>query len=162
VVTGFYVSRGKRDPVLSGADPGRLSAVAAAAAIRAGVPAEIEVEAVDGVVMLPSLGSATVDGPAAVVRITRLSTEILSAGGRVTLPPDPHRDAPGWLGLHRVRAGILNVIVDDLDAFRMPSSADLAPRLSPGPMMASVTTRHGGMTRDRSAACSRGPMRSSA
>lgn len=131
------------DPARSDASPGRLSAVAAAAAIRAGLPAEIELEAVDGVVMLPSLGLAQVGGPTAVARITPGYAEIISADRRVTVPSDPHGDAPGWLGLRQVRAGRLDVIVDDLDSFRMPSSGDLAPRLSAADMTRfSIALRH--------------------
>lgn len=124
---------------LAGADPGWLSAIAAAAAIRAGVPAEIEVEAVGGAVMLPSLGQATVPGGAAIARNGQPHTEVFSAQGRVVIPADVHSDAPGWLGLRRVQVGALDVIIDDLDSFRMPSSTDLAPRLSPADM-----TRFGG------------------
>jgi HEXXH motif-containing protein len=119
---------------LAGADPGWLSAIAAAAAIRAGVAAEIEVEAVDGAVMLPSLGRARVYGDAAVARSGQPHAEVFSAQGRVTIPADVHSDAPGWQGLRRVRVGALDVIIDDLDSFRMPSSTDLAPRLSPAAM----------------------------
>jgi HEXXH motif-containing protein len=122
------------DGARADAAPGRLSAVAAAAAIRAGVPAEIELEAVSGVVMLPSLGLAEVGGDSAVARITPGYAEIVSADRRITVPSDPHRDAPGWLGLRQVRAGPLDVIIDDLDSFRMPSSGDLAPRLSDADM----------------------------
>jgi uncharacterized protein len=122
------------DAELSEAKPGWLSAVAAAAAIRAGMPAEIEVEPADGSVMLPSLGLARVNGGAAVARSGHGYAEVFSARGRVAIPADVHSDAPGWLGLRRIRVGVLDVIVDDLDSFRMPSSTDLAPRLSPAAM----------------------------
>jgi HEXXH motif-containing protein len=118
------------DQPLSGVNPGWLSAVAAAAAIRARMSAEIEVEPVGGVIMLPSLGSARLDGHIAVVRNKAGRAEIASADQRVAVPLDPRRDAPGWLGLRQVRAGPLDVIIDDLDSYRMPSSGDLAPRLS--------------------------------
>ena len=98
------------------------------------MPVEIEVEVLNGAVMLPSLGQATVDGLAVVTRNGRGYIEVSSAHRRVTIPADLHSDAPGWLGLRRVRAGSLDVIVDDLDSFRMPSSTDLAPRLSPADM----------------------------
>lgn len=111
------------------ANAGGLAAVAAAAAIRAGFPAEIEVTAPGKAVMLPSLGAADVNGQGAVVRCTGGGTEVLSADRRVTVPPDPYVDAPGWRGLRRVRADQFNVLVDDLDPFRMPSSSDLSPRL---------------------------------
>lgn len=112
------------------AEPGRLATVAAMAAIRAGLPAEIEVTAADGTVMLPSLGAASADGPTAVVHSHGDHAEVASAGRRVVIPADLHRDAPGWLGLREVRLGPLRVVIDDLDPYRMPSSPDLAPRLT--------------------------------
>ena len=113
-----------------GAEPEGLGAVAVAAAVRAGFPAEIEVAATGEAVMLPSLGAADVGGGTAVVRNAEGNTEVVSAGRRVRMPAEPHGDAPGWRGLRRVRAGSLDVLIDDLDPFRMPSSTDLSPRLS--------------------------------
>jgi uncharacterized protein len=124
------VRMSRTNPADPGAKPGRLSTVAAAAAIRAGLTAEIEVTAADGTVMLPLLGAALVDGGTAVVRSNGTQAEVSSAGRRVKVPADPHRDAPGWLGLRKVRLGAFNVLIDDLDPFRMPSSPDLAPRLT--------------------------------
>jgi HEXXH motif-containing protein len=119
------------DPADAAAEPGRLSALAAAAAIRAGLPAEIEVTAADGTVMLPSLGAASVDGGIAVVHSHRGQAEVSSAGRRVEIPADPHQDAPGWFGLRRLGLGPLQVLIDDLDPYRMPSARDnLAPRLT--------------------------------
>lgn len=109
----------------AGADPARLSAVAAAAAIRAGLPAEIEVPVTGGVVMLPSLGAAAASGEVAVVRTS--PAEVRSAGQVVPLRPG----APGWQELRRVRAGELDVVIDDLDPYRLPAADDLASRLSP-------------------------------
>ena len=117
------------DPA-STAETGRLTTVAAVAAIRAGLPAEIEVTAAGGTVMLPSLGAASVGGPMALVHSHGDHAEISSAGQRVVVPADPHRDAPGWLGLRKVRLGPIHVLIDDLDPYRMPSSPDLAPRLA--------------------------------
>jgi uncharacterized protein len=110
---------------MPGAEPGQLRAVAAAAAIRAGLRAEIEVPVTNGRVMLPSLGAVLVSGRSTVVRSDAGSATI----GRVEIPHDPCRDAPGWLGLRRVRVGPLTVLIDDLDPFRMPGVQDLAPRL---------------------------------
>jgi HEXXH motif-containing protein len=111
---------------LPGAEPAGLRAVAAAAAIRAGLAADIEVAVSDGRVMLPSLGMVVVGG---------LSVRVRSGGGQVSagpveIPDDPHQDAPGWLGLRRVRTGALDVLIDNLDPFRMPDAPDLAPRQS--------------------------------
>jgi len=113
-------------PVIPGAEPGGLRAVAAAAAIRAGLNAEVEVAVTDGRVMLPSLGAAEVPGHAAIVRGAQGRAEV----GPVEIPGNPHQDAPGWLGLRQVRAGSLRVFIDDLDPFRMPDVPDLAPRQS--------------------------------
>ena len=75
--------RGLREPAMAGAEPGGLAAVAAAAAIRAGFPAEIAVLATSGQVTLPSLGAATVPDANATVRIHADGTEIRSAGAPI-------------------------------------------------------------------------------
>jgi HEXXH motif-containing protein len=113
-------------PAMPGAEPGGLRAVGAAAAIQSGLSAEIEIPAAGGRAMLPSLGAAVVLGSAALVR----SGSGYVTVGQVTVPRDPYRDAPGWLGLHRVRAGSLDVLVDDVDPFRMPDVPYLGPRVS--------------------------------
>src|ERR1700729_3055910 len=117
------------EKALSGADPLMLGSVAAAAAIRAGLPAQIEVPVRNGAVMLPSLGAVAAEGGRATVRSTVAGAEVESAAGRGEIPPEPHRDAPGWKGLRRIQVGSLDALVDDLDPFRMPSVSDLAPRL---------------------------------
>jgi uncharacterized protein len=104
------------DHSLPGAHPGGLAAVAAAAAIRAGLTAEIEVPVTAGRAVLPSLGAADAEGTTAVVRTH--PAEVRSAGRTVAVLPG----APGWRELRRIRAGKLDVLVDDLDPFRMPAS----------------------------------------
>jgi uncharacterized protein len=111
-------------PVLPGAEPGGLRAIAAAAAIRAGLPAEIEVAVTGGKVMLPSLGAAEVPGHVVTVRSAQGHAEV----GPVEVPGNPHQNAPGWLGLRRIRMASLGLLIDDLDPFRMPDVPDLAPR----------------------------------
>jgi HEXXH motif-containing protein len=118
---------------LPGAEPAMLCAVAAAAAIRAGLPARIEVPVHNGAVMLPSLGAAAADGGSAVVQNPPAGPAgVVSASRRVNVPPDPHHDAPGWSGLRRIATGPLDALVDDVDPFRMPAARQLAPRLSSG------------------------------
>jgi uncharacterized protein len=119
----------RQDAPVPGTEPGGLRAIAAAAAIRAGLPAEIEVPVHAGAVMLPSLGAASADGGSAAVRTAADGVEVKSAGRRVELPADPHLDLPGWAGLRRVRAGSLDVLIDDLDPFRMPAPVPVASRL---------------------------------
>lgn len=111
------------------AEPALMGAVAAAAAIRARLPAQIEVPVHHRAVMLPSLGAAAAGGHSALVTITAAGAEVASATRRVEIPADPHRDAPGWKGLRRLKAGSLDVLVDDLDPFRMPALPDLADRM---------------------------------
>jgi uncharacterized protein len=116
-------------PAMSGAKPAGLCAVAAAAAIRARLSADIEVPSISGAVMLPSLGSAAIAGGGATVRSTASGAAVLSARGQVDVPADPYREAPGWQALRRLRAGSFEVLIDDLDPFRMPGTPDVAPRL---------------------------------
>lgn len=112
---------------LSGAHarPAQLAAVGAAAAIRAGLAARIEVPAADGLAVLPSLGAAVAAGTRVQVR----AEPGHARAGQVAIPSDPHRQSPGWLPLRRVGLDGLDVIIDDLDPFRMLGRADLAPRL---------------------------------
>jgi uncharacterized protein len=121
---GAWALRTLRGHPLPGAEPGGMSAVAAAAAITAGLPAEIEVRVTGGQVVLPALGAADADGRTAVVRTS--PAEVLIAGRRVSVS----QHAAGWQGLRPVRAGQLSALFDDVDPFRMPSAQDLAPRLS--------------------------------
>jgi HEXXH motif-containing protein len=100
--------------------------VAAAAAIRAGIDAEIEVPITDGAVVLPSLGVATVTGATAIVRTK--TAEIWSGDSCVEV----RAGAPGWQELRTIQTGSLAAVIDDLDPFRMPA-ADGEPtaRLTP-------------------------------
>ena len=113
---------------VSGAEPARLCAVAAAAAIRAGMPAELSVPTSQGLVLLPSLGAAAAEGIAATVCCGPGNAVVQSAGVSVVVPRDSHQDAPGWHPLRRLTAGSVEVLIDDLDPSRMPG-ADTAPRL---------------------------------
>jgi uncharacterized protein len=120
----------RRDQVEPATELTGLCAVAAAAAVRAGLPVEIEVPAIGDAVVLPSLGAAAVNGDTAVVRAGANGAEVVSAGQHVRVPADPHQDAPGWSPLRRLRAGSVHVLIDDLDPFRMPAITDVAPRLT--------------------------------
>jgi HEXXH motif-containing protein len=113
-----------------GAAPGGLAAVAAAAAIKAGVPAELDVPARRGMVTLPSLGTAELPATdRANVLVTRDGVEIRGGGRCLTIPPDRHA-VPGWRPLRTVLPGL---VVDDSDPFRMPAAPHVAtvPDLGP-------------------------------
>jgi uncharacterized protein len=112
--------------------PARLAAVAAAAAIRSGLDAEVPVLPVNGVVSLPSLGAARVDAESAVVRSRAGRAEVRWARGRVDIPADAQHDALGWQGLRSCHTGEFTTVIEDLDPFRMPAVDKLAPRLTAG------------------------------
>lgn len=118
------------EPVMAGAEPGGLAGVAAAAAIRARFPARIEVPVIGGQVMLPSLGAAASTDENTTVHSRADGADVVSAGFPTRVPDDPNRDAPGWLAVRRLRAGSLDVLIDDVDPFRMPAESALAGRIS--------------------------------
>lgn len=125
-------------PTRGHAVPGQLAAVAAAAAIRSGMDWSAELPVIDGAVMLPSLGRITVPAWAGcdrvAINITQSHAEAGGDGWRVRVPADPATDSAGWSGLRRLHASAdgrkLSIVIDDLDAYRMPGCADLSPRLS--------------------------------
>ena len=105
---------------------GHVHAIAAAAAIRAGLAFEIAVPLCDGDAALPSLGLARL--PVAARFVT---AEIRGANGdylvshgakRVRVPNPPDTDAPGWWSVRSVRAGLgrdrFTVRLDDVDPYR--------------------------------------------
>lgn len=104
------------DQSVPGALPSGLATVAAAAAIKAGLDAQVEVPVVDGKVVLPSLGVAEATGATAVVDTG--TAEIRSGDVRTAANPG----ASGWQDLRHARAGAMHVVIDDLDPFRMPST----------------------------------------
>jgi len=100
---------------LPGVRPSGLTTIAAAAAIRAGLDAEIEVPVLGAGVLLPSLGTAEAVGGTAVV--AGKEAEVRSGNLRVQVRPG----GPGWRELRQVTVGPLSVLIDDLDPFRMPT-----------------------------------------
>lgn len=114
------------DPAVPGAEPSGMLAIAAAAAIRARLPIEIEIPVNGGQIMLPSLGAANV--PARMARVCVTGDRALVAS--IEVPEDPHKDTPGWRGLRRVRIGSFDVLIDDQDPFRMPGLKDLAAHVT--------------------------------
>jgi uncharacterized protein len=107
-------------PALAGAEPAGVGAIAAAAAIRAGITAEIEIPVTGGIAMLPSVGAAgPFDGPAATVR----GADISGGGSTVRIPADYREPAPRWRPLAALLPGLM---VDDVDPFRMPAAPHTA------------------------------------
>jgi uncharacterized protein len=108
------------DQALPGSRPSGLAAVAAAAAIRAGLAAEIEVPVVGGAVMLPSVGAARASGDRATIRTRPAAIRL--AGRWAELRPG----VDGWLEIREAQAGTLRFRIDDVDPYRMPAT-DGAP-----------------------------------
>ena len=100
---------------LPGVRPSGLANIAASAAIRAGLDAEIEVPVLGTGVLLPSLGTAEAVGRTAIVAAKE--AEVRSGDLRVRA----RSGEPGWRELRQVMAGPLSVLIDDLDPFRMPT-----------------------------------------
>ena len=122
---------------MPGATPDGLAALAAASAIRIGLPADIDVPVRQGMVVLPSLGVALLPASqnSARVRIGSWHTEITAAGTRVVIPGDHRSPAPCWRPLRSVLASSdeqtasWEIVLDDADPFRMPA----APHLGTAP-----------------------------
>jgi HEXXH motif-containing protein len=117
-------------PAMKGATPSGLAAVAAAAAVRAGMPAEIEVPLIDGLVMLPSLGAATISAHGqdslATVCVTPGGAEVTTRGSRVVIPADHRTPSTGWRPLLPLLTAPFELLADDMDPFRMPAAPHLA------------------------------------
>jgi len=105
---------------------GHVHCLAAAAAVRAGLPFDAEVPVWQGKVSLPTLGMATLrtDAPFSVARVRCRGGEVTveNQASVVRLPTDRTTDAPGWWG---VREAVmwsgerrLAIRLDDLDPYR--------------------------------------------
>jgi uncharacterized protein len=95
-----------------------LALLAGAAAILAGIHAELRVPVRDGFVHLPGLGSAATDSGVshATLLVTPDSFVVRAAGAVVSVVG--HAGAPGWLPARRVGPDDWPVLLDDLDGYR--------------------------------------------
>ncbi|PZS22585.1 MAG: HEXXH motif domain-containing protein [Pseudonocardiales bacterium] len=124
------------EAAIAGAEPGRFAALAAAAAIRSRTPCTLDVPVTHGAISFPSLGMATLPGrdSPAVLQCAADGAAVFTTGGRVDVPRDPSESGPGWRPLPRIVAEAsemtIRLLIDDLDPFRMPASANTAPRLT--------------------------------
>jgi HEXXH motif-containing protein len=118
---------------------GHLHALAAAAAIHAGLDFHTHIPLWNGGAMLPTLGLAQLaaDSPWSVAEVhgQRGQVEVGNEAASVHLPPDLAEDAAGWWGIQRLtmRAGehVLSVRLDDLDPYRGLYEPVLPQRLGP-------------------------------
>jgi HEXXH motif-containing protein len=119
------------------ADLAHLGAVAAVAATRTGLDADLAVCPRHGRVPFPTLGEALVPLPAgrrtrAVARGGSLTVRV--GGATLTVPDDPATDTASWHGLRRLDGGAgqtrLSVTLQDLDPYRGGHHVPPAARLS--------------------------------
>jgi HEXXH motif-containing protein len=107
-------------------DLAQLSSIAAAAAIRAGLDFEIVVPVRGGLVLLPTLGCASVASTAqwgaATVSGASGSYQVRGQHTVIPLPARPGEDGPGWAALRRIEVAhggrSLVVDIDDVDPYR--------------------------------------------
>lgn len=105
---------------------GHLHAIAAAAAVRAGIPFRATIPLWRGVATLPSLGAIRLPvaeaWSVAEIHGDGEHVEASATTGRVRLPITPGATAPGWLPLRQISTAAggdtLSVRLDDLDPFR--------------------------------------------
>ncbi|QKV91088.1 HEXXH motif domain-containing protein [Streptomyces sp. NA02950] len=108
------------------AETGYLYAMAASAALLAGIDFRITVAVREGGVMLPALGFARLPDRTAetaeVVRTPEGKTTVTAGRHTVPLPFDLTGNAPGWYGLRRLRGEHQGLIcapfLDDVDPYR--------------------------------------------
>jgi len=89
-----------------GPDLGQLSALAAVAASRSQVDADLVIPARRHAVLLPTLGMAIADHPVGPVRVQVRSGEIALGDGvsAIRVPPVSTADTPGWYGVSQLTA----------------------------------------------------------
>ncbi|MEU6072866.1 FxsB family cyclophane-forming radical SAM/SPASM peptide maturase [Micromonospora sp. NPDC047074] len=118
------------------AELSHLACVAAAAAVRARVRADLPVPVRDGVVSLPTLGALAVGPERGVVRLVTDDGEVRVGVRRVTADAgrgsDPAReDAPdGWLPVRPVHGDGVRLLLEDTDPYRDCYDLPVEPRLS--------------------------------
>ncbi|WP_422774306.1 FxsB family cyclophane-forming radical SAM/SPASM peptide maturase [Plantactinospora sp. WMMC1484] len=130
------------------ADPAQLAGLAASAAVRAGIEAELEVPLRAGLVHLPGLGAVELDEPGERHALLALAGGGLTArAGRsaVSVPstavmappaggqglPAGHASTAGWRPVRRVELDGSPILVEDLDPYRDCYEWPATPRLAP-------------------------------
>jgi uncharacterized protein len=113
-------------------EAGHLAAIAAAAAIRAGLPAEIDVPVIDGYACLPTLGRLRVGEQTVTVAVTEGGFDASTADRkwRVRLA-DQEPDAD-WQSVRELRSGTFAVTLEDTDPYRDTHEWPPADRLAVG------------------------------
>jgi uncharacterized protein len=118
------------------ADAAHLAAITAAAAIRAGAPAEVTVPVAEGHVHLPTLGRLRVGG----ARIAKITTggsafQVRTPADKWDIHLDPAESEGDWQPVRELRSGEFTVRLEDTDLYRDCHQWPAAPRLA-GPDVA--------------------------
>lgn len=113
---------------------GYAHALAAAAAIRAGISFRTSIPVWRGTAVLPTLGAVRLpDGErwsVAEIHGEQGIIEVRQGRETVRLPADLETDGPSWLTIRRITAYGFSVQLDDLDPYRDPHSPAPPERLS--------------------------------
>lgn len=107
------------DDAVADLDRAHLAGLAAAAALRAGIKAELVLPVREGVIYLPTIGAFAVAAGAGRVAPVRLSPAGVTSA----------RGIQEWRTVRRVAAGAMSVTVDDIDPFRDCQAWGAAGRL---------------------------------
>jgi uncharacterized protein len=111
---------------------GHLASIAAAAAIRSGTLAELEVPVTGGYVHLPTLGRLRVgDAAAATLAVQRTGAfEVRAPLGKWHVELGAGEQDPGWEPVRELRAGDFAVRLEDTDPYRDCHQWPVTPRLT--------------------------------
>lgn len=111
---------------------GHLASIAAAAAVRAGASAEIEVPVVGGYAHLPTLGRLRAgDVASAALAVAGAGAfEVRAASGKWHVGPGSAEQDPDWEPVRELRAGDWVVRLEDTDPYRNCHQWPAAPRLT--------------------------------
>jgi uncharacterized protein len=110
---------------------GHLAAIAASAAIRAGVLTEIDMPVRAGYAHLPTLGRLRVGSAGrATVAADTAGFEVRAASGKWRIDLGDPDSVPEWEPVRDLRAGGLSVRLEDTDPYRDCHQWPVAPRLS--------------------------------
>lgn len=113
-----------------GAHAGHLPAVAAAAAIRAGLTAELVMPLRDGYVDLPGLGRLRAGGAGDVTMSTGPDWFAIQAPGRAPQRVKLADPGPAWEPVRSLRADGASVALEDTDPYRDGYQRPVTPRLT--------------------------------
>ena len=111
---------------------GHLASIAAAAAIRSGTLAELDVPVTDGYVHLPTLGRLHVGDVAAATLAAQGggAFEVRAASGKWHVEPGTGEQDPDWEPVRELRAGDFAVRLEDTDPYRDCHQWPVTPRLT--------------------------------